>query len=249
VLLRLSHVPEQRSLAARLAERLDRLGWRVARRAIEVCPFIPLAGRSWDSYLASRGAEHRYAFRRKLRRLQRLCRVELKQAGSEEECRIGLATLVRLHLLRWSGRGGSDAFDDPALVRSHQAFGGLALARGWLRLYVLELDGVPAAAIHGIRYGSTFFFYQSGLDPRFASYSVGLVCMGLVIQRAIEEGATEYDLLHGAEPYKLHWAEQARTLVRFEMYPPRLRGLLMQQAFGLGRAAQRLALRILACGA
>jgi len=42
-----------------------------------------------------------------------------------------------------------------------------------------------------------FYFYQSGFDPTYERSSVGLITMGLSIQAALEEGACEYDLLHG----------------------------------------------------
>src|SRR5439155_184650 len=74
------------------------------------------------------------------------------------------------------------------------------LELGWLRLFILRLDGRPAAALHGYQYGGVFSFYQAGFDPAFAKQSVGLVTMALAIKSAIEEGADEYDLLHGAEP-------------------------------------------------
>jgi CelD/BcsL family acetyltransferase involved in cellulose biosynthesis len=69
--------------------------------------------------------------------------------------------------------------------------------------------------------------------------------MGLAIKSAIEEGAAEYDLLHGEEAYKFQWAREARELVRLEMYPPRLHGLLCQHAVALGRAARRTTRRVL----
>src|SRR5207245_43184 len=80
--------------------------------------------------------------------------------------------------------------------------------RGWLRLSELRLDGRPAASLYGFRYRDTFSFYQSGFDPAYARDSVGLVTMGLAIRSAIEEGAAEYDLLHGDEAYKFQWARE-----------------------------------------
>jgi CelD/BcsL family acetyltransferase involved in cellulose biosynthesis len=127
----------------------------------------------------------------------------------------------------------------------HRTFSRLALARGWLRLFVLRVDGEPAAAFYGFRYGPRFSFYQSGFAPAAARDGVGTVCMAFAIQRAIEEGALEYDFLHGDEAYKFHWARQVRTLERLQLFPPRLAGALWKGAVGLDRKARRMARRVL----
>jgi len=63
----------------------------------------------------------------------------------------------------------------------------------------------------------------------------------LAIRAAIEEGAREYDLLHGDEEYKFRWAREIRELSRLEVYPPRLRATMYRRARTLSRAARRLA--------
>jgi CelD/BcsL family acetyltransferase involved in cellulose biosynthesis len=125
------------------------------------------------------------------------------------------------------------AFSTPALRAFHEEISERALARGWLRLFVLRLDGKPAAALYGFKYDSTFYFYQSGFDPRYKKESVGLIAMGLAIKSAVEEGVEEYDLLHGDETYKLHWAAEARELGRLDLYPPRMLGWLQQHAMSV----------------
>jgi CelD/BcsL family acetyltransferase involved in cellulose biosynthesis len=121
----------------------------------------------------------------------------------------------------------------------------LGLERDWLRLFVLWLNGRPAAALHGYRYGDTFSFYQAGFDPDFARHSVGLVTMGLTIKSAIEDGAEAYDLLHGDEPYKFQWARQTRELARVELFPPTPRGQLCRHGVRVGRTVRRAARRVL----
>src|SRR5262249_36951903 len=154
------------------------------------------------SFLASLGPEHRYNVRRRLRQIHQQADMHFEAVDCEERRAAALRILVALHLKRWDERGGSDAFDSEPVVAFHQEFSRRALVRGWLRLFVLWLDGEPAAALYGLRYGGTFSFYQSGFDPRFRRASVGLVTLALALRRALEEGAAEFDLLHGNEDYK-----------------------------------------------
>src|SRR5207302_8050276 len=104
---------------------------------------------------------------------------------------------------------------------------------------------VPVAGLYGLRYGSTFYFYQSGFDQAYSKYSAGLVMMGLAIKAALEEGALEYDLLHGDEEYKFHWAHSQRELIRLEGYPPHARARIYRRAIDLNRAARRMSRRML----
>jgi CelD/BcsL family acetyltransferase involved in cellulose biosynthesis len=245
LMIQLGRVRRESALASRLVERLRPRGWKWQQSSMEVCPFIRLDGQTWESYLATLSSAHRYNFQRRLKNLRRHHDVDLHRVTSEDERGPALARLVQLHEARWQPRGGSEAFCSPGLVAFHEEFTRRALARGWLRLLELRLDGRPVAALYGIRYGRTFSFYQSGFDPAFAKESVGLVLMGLAIRSAIEEGAAEYDFLHGDESYKSQWAHEVHELSHLELYPPRLRGLLCRHSAGLGRAVRRTARRVM----
>jgi CelD/BcsL family acetyltransferase involved in cellulose biosynthesis len=191
------------------------------------------------------GSEHRYNFQRKWKRLNRDYSVHFDQVRTERDCRDSIDLMIQQHNLRWRERGGSDAFHTPGLVEFHRKFSLLALKRDWLRLYVLRLDAKPAASLYGFLYGRKFYFYQSSFDRAFEKNSVGLVTMGLAIKGAIEEGACEYDLLHGNETYKSHWSGESRSLNRLELFPPGLVGRLSQACLHLRRTSRTAARRVL----
>jgi CelD/BcsL family acetyltransferase involved in cellulose biosynthesis len=77
-----------------------------------------------------------------------------------------------------------------------------------------RLDGRPAAARYGFRYGRTYYAYQSGFDPAYAGHWIGVISLALSIRSSLEEGAGEHDLLAGNEPYKSRLAPAARELAR-----------------------------------
>jgi CelD/BcsL family acetyltransferase involved in cellulose biosynthesis len=230
---------------ASLASSLRQSGWSLVQTATNKCPYIGLAGKTWQSYLAELGSEHRYNYHRKWRRLNRDYAVGFERATTREQCLEAIDLVIKLHNLRRESLGGGDAFHTPALIAFHQELIPLALERGWLRLYVLRLDGRPAACLYGFLYGGRFYFYQTGFDPAYERYSPGLITMGLSIQAAIEEGAREYDLLHGDEAYKSHWSSQSRELTRIELFPPGVLGRLFQKSIDFARTS-RQAVRALA---
>jgi CelD/BcsL family acetyltransferase involved in cellulose biosynthesis len=231
------------SLALDLSERLEGSGWGLSASATAVCPYIDLSRQTWATYLAGLGPAHRANLQRRLRNLTRSSELLFTEAVSEEERREFLGHLIDLHNLRRQDLGGSEAFHTPGLLAFHEEFSALALRRGWLRLCLLRLDRKPAAALYGFRYGRTFYFYQSGFDPAYRKQSVGLVAMGLTIRKALEEGAGEFDLLHGDEGYKSLWARRHREIGRLRAYPPRTLGAVQRTLNDFGRGARRLARR------
>ncbi len=240
LMIQLSQLRRNACVADRLAARLRRRNWSVQDMKINVCPAIPLAGESWESYLATLSSNQRYNFQRKLRSLQRT-------EGYRFETNTGLDVVIDLHKRRWMARGGlSEAFQTDAIAAFHREFVEKARANGWLRLLSIWIQDRPAAALYGLHYGSTFYFYQSGFDTAFSKQSVGLVMMGLAIKTALEAGATEFDLLHGDEEYKFHWARQVRDLGRLELYPPHAGGTLYRHCVSFNRAARLIVKRMMA---
>ena len=245
LMLQLTQLRAGNCIVASLPELLGKRQWMASETTINVCPFIGLRGRSWESYLSSLSSSQRYSFNRKLRSLQKSFKVQLDVIKLEAGAQRGLDLVIELHQKRWRSRRSSEAFQTAAVTAFHQEFVTLAAKRGWLRLIILRLNKIATAAIYGLHYGSTFYFYQSGLDPAYSKHSVGLVVMGLAIKQAIEDGAFEYDLLHGEEEYKSHWAHERRDLRRIELYPPRTRGRIYKRAIHFNRAARKMVRRVL----
>lgn len=245
LMLELTQLRRHSCAAETFAAELERGGWSLSKAKTDVCPFIKLSGHSWPSYLATLGSDHRYNFGRRLKNLKKQFEVRFEQVHTEKERREVLPLLIELHNLRWRNRDFSEAFCTANLVSLHDELSRLALEQGWLRLFVLRLDGKPAASLYGFSYHGVFYYFQAGFDPFYSRYSVGLVTMGLAIQSATEEGVEEYDLLHGGEPYKFHWAREAYELGRLELYPPGVSGWLYKGAFGVSRAARRMARHVL----
>jgi CelD/BcsL family acetyltransferase involved in cellulose biosynthesis len=169
-----------------------------------------LGSGSWDDYLATRSAKLRKRLRYLDRALRREGEVNVREISDEADLRGALATLFELHDRRWEGRGGSSLAESGRVF--HRRFAAAALAQGWLRLRILEIDAAPAAVLYGWRLGPSYAFYQGGFDPAWASHSVGTVLLADTIRAAVEEGAQEFDMLLGDEPYKLRFTELSRPI-------------------------------------
>lgn len=242
LMFELSQVKLTPTHTGRFAAFLSGSGWSVSQMVTEICPYMSLGGLDWESYLGTLGRAHRYNVRRRLKNLQSSFQVSWELAASEEARRRCFRALLDLHEARWSTRDGSDALHSQALVGFHDEWSRLALKRGWLRLYLLSLDGAPVAAVYGFSYLNVFHFYQSGFDPAYSAHSVGMVALAMSIRAALEEGVQEYDLLHGSEAYKFLWTDKGRDLSRLNLYPPNSHGLLYKQAIRLRQGVKKVVL-------
>lgn len=220
-----------------LAERLpvgdlgEALGGAVLQR--EASPELAVGGRSWEEYLASCSRNMREKLRRNTRKLEKQHRLEFRLCEDPDRLGDDLDTLIRLHRARWGA--GEGAFQRDAVVAFHHDFAAAALERGWLRLWTMEIDGEPAAAWYGFRFGGAECFYQSGRDPRFDRFSIGFLMLMRTVQAAFEDGLERYAFLRGDEPYKDRLAEADPGLETRALG----RGPLGRAAVGIGARALR----------
>jgi CelD/BcsL family acetyltransferase involved in cellulose biosynthesis len=167
----------------------------------EPSPVLTLDGSDWEALLASQSKSFRYDLSRKERRLAKGHHVSLRLAADPESFERDFALLMELHRARWPT--GSSFNDAEAF---HRDFGRLAFARGWSRLWLLEVDGHARAAWYGFRYAGQEAYYQAGRDPDWDRYSVGFLLLVHSIREAANDGMREYQFLRGGEPFKYRLA-------------------------------------------
>lgn len=229
---------------AALRARLQAAGWQASREATEHCAYIALKGHDWKSYIATVSRAHRANVNRRIRRLTEVFGgYQFARARTEDERQEYFREFLRLHQLRWSGEEETTAITGPSVVAFHDEFSRLALERGWLRLYLLRIQGRAVASTYSFRYGDKFYYYQAGYDPELRDHSPGLATLGLTVQDAIADKVAEFDMLHGREGYKSLWTHTRHELERVHCYPPNAHGALYRSLLGLREGVKRLARR------
>jgi CelD/BcsL family acetyltransferase involved in cellulose biosynthesis len=164
-------------------------------------PVLTLSESTWDEFLANRSSNFREQMRKYERRLNREHAVEIRLADDPNRLADDLDTLFALHRARWPGSkwfAAAEAF--------HRDFAAVALERGWLRLWILELDGAPAAAWYGFRFAGVDSYYQGGRDPSRSRERLGVVLIIHTVREALRDGSREYRFLRGGEAYKSRFA-------------------------------------------
>ena len=154
---------------------------------------------TWDEYLLMLNGKQRHEIKRKFRRLYEAADINCRVVKEMKDLGDGMGTFLTLF--------GRSREDKAAFMTSRMAsfFNSLAEAmaeENMLRLFILELNKMPAAAALCFDYHSNIYLYNSGYDDRFGSLGVGLLCKAFSIQDSILRGKKKYDFLKGAEAYK-----------------------------------------------
>jgi CelD/BcsL family acetyltransferase involved in cellulose biosynthesis len=173
------------------------LGARATTR--ESSPVVDIETNDWDQFLARRSSSLRKQIRYQERRLERDHGLRYRLSSDPDRIDDDFELLCHLHERRWAGVSEAFAGERRAFLRD---FAGQALERGWLRLWFLELDGRPAAAWLGFRFGGVEAYYQGGRDPSWDHLSVGAVLVAHTLREAVADGMDEYRFLRGGEAYK-----------------------------------------------
>lgn len=168
---------------------------------------------SWDAYLDSLTKTRRKVVRRMRRRFFDTGRATVGTFVTADGWDDAMRTLVDLHQRRRQSLGQPGCFADEQFSGFlHEAFQRLR-DHGLARLYVMKLDGRPAAAEISLLDGVTMYSYQSGLEPAVLADGPGALMQTAMIIDGIDQRCRTLDFLRGDEPYKALWqAEPFRGL-------------------------------------
>ena len=169
---------------------------------------------SWDDFLKQLTGKERHEIRRKLRRLNEAARVNFRVVESRAE--VSKEIDLFLDLFKSNRADKSDFMTDQRASFFRSLANAMAETR-ILKLFFLELDETPAAAVMCFNYRSTVYLYNNGYDNRYRSLSVGLLSKVYTIQDSIQRGKNKYDFLKGTEAYKHRLGGKPVQLYRCEV--------------------------------
>lgn len=207
-----------------LANELEQACWTVTS---ETCPCsaIHLPG-SWAEYVEQLLPEFRPLVTRYPRKLERQYQVKVRRCECFADLETGLDALFSLHTKRWALAKESGSFGSQQRREFYQTMGKRFLQKGWLELWVLDLDGTTAAAQFCFRYRDTVYILQEGFDPGFAANKVGYALRAAMLKHFIEIGVTHYDFLGGLAIHKQKWGAKPGTYLNLRLARPRSLGNL-----------------------
>ena len=172
-------------------------------------PFVKLAGLSWDDIwragaAAAQPAGPEAALPSQGPRRALSPHAELRRGGRRPRHPAQAADA------RWAERSERSRARGPTVREFHLEFAHAAVGRRWLGLTVMEVDDVPIAALYGWLIGRRWSYYRPGVDPAWSRPSPGFL-LAETSREAIDDGASEYDMLQGDEAFKQRFATSSRA--------------------------------------
>jgi CelD/BcsL family acetyltransferase involved in cellulose biosynthesis len=178
-----------------------RAGIAVTTGRSQKISYVKLSG-GWDSFLASLKADRRSKIRRARKKLLASHAARFYVWSDQAGLDGAVDKLVELHHKRWGASGLSESFASREYVETHRRIMKSCLARGWLRLYCLEVGGEIAAMTYCYRFRDRVFLVQCGYDPALSRFKPGHVLLGYAIEHAAGEAVEVFDFLRGEHRYK-----------------------------------------------
>jgi CelD/BcsL family acetyltransferase involved in cellulose biosynthesis len=215
----LSELEPEGSLA-RMAAWWERQGLlRVQAEPRSICPYVELP-HDFDAFLAACNPHFRQQLRRYRRKIERDFRIEWRLVGRDVDVSTAVEALARLHQERMesTGRGGNFRNDD--YLAFHRDVAGRAAETGELLFWLVFIDGCPAATHYGFLHDGTYYGYQMGFAQRFQRWSPGHYMTGVVLERLIDAGKREMNLLRGTDRWKMRWTDKARRTTTLTLLRP-----------------------------
>ena len=206
--LELNSLIESSPTLTYLPEAARRHGYQVEVTEEDVTSGIALPD-TWEAYLALLSKKDRHELRRKLRRLESSTHWQWYCLRDPEEAAANVDDFVAL--MR-QGNPDKTEYMTPERERFFHRITERMAREGRLRLFFMEIDGQRTAASLCFDYASTRLLYNSGYDPEYSYYSVGLLLHALSLQDAIGQGLAYFDFLRGPEAYKHHLGGSQRKL-------------------------------------
>ena len=207
--LELSSIPEDSPTLVYLPKLARERGYSVQVEQEDVAPGVSLPD-EWDAYLQILSKKDRHELRRKMRRLyssgKEVSFYTLSKPIDVETNLEGFLDLMR------ASRDTKDHFLTESRERFFRNIALEMASIGVLKIFFLELQGERVAAALCFDYGTARLLYNSGFDPAYSYYSVGLLLKAFCLKDAIEEGKSYFDFLRGSEAYKYDLGAKNRTL-------------------------------------
>ncbi len=236
--LGLPRYPEDSPLVEALPEVARARDLRLFLRPTEPSRLVLTPG-GWDAYLASRSRHVQHEWRRKRRQLEKRGRVEFRKVTTRADLDQALVAVLAIEEASWKQEAGLAI---SAQQRGRVFYPELArrcAERGWLRLYVLSVDGRPVAHLLGVRYRDRLYAVWTSYDQSYARLSPGIAVVLEALEDAFASGVTTVDLLGAEMRWKREVGNGLRKHVHACVYS---RGVLGCHACSLARGRVRPAL-------
>jgi CelD/BcsL family acetyltransferase involved in cellulose biosynthesis len=167
-------------------------------------PYIPVNS-DWETFLKSTSVKFRKQLRNKINKLNGAGEVKFEvwhDAGADGK---HLSDAMSASSRSWKHRVGTSMTSTPEREKFFKLLSDAASKNGWLRIWLLCLNGDPIATEYHLEYKGRTHAMRGDFDESHDALSVGSVLEAHIIEHCFKTGLLEYDFCGLPYGYKMRW--------------------------------------------
>ena len=186
---------------------------RFKKREMVKCPLVSFNNTSWEDYLKNFSRNFRRDWTKKINRIQRDGELKFKRLQNIQEEKNHLEKMFDLHIKCGEYKRAQSRF---IREKVRKFFTKLALEVPNVVVYVLLFNGELIAYRMGFDQNGIFYTWNTAYHPRFHSYSIGNILLGLIIKDLIEKNYRKINMMRGDYEYKRRWMTSEETITNYQ---------------------------------
>jgi CelD/BcsL family acetyltransferase involved in cellulose biosynthesis len=196
-------------------------------------PYLNTTG-TWEDFWKGTSQRFKKTVRNVRNRLTKTGTVTVEEHRVVAPDSAVFADLLGVSARSWKAERGLAIANMPGMVEFFQALTVHASVRGWLRLWIMRLDGLPVATEYQLESDGRVHALRADYDSAVPDeLSPGTHLSAEIVRALIDrEAVYEYDMGPGDNDYKSRWAGASHELGRLRIYRPGAYGAMLHTIEG-----------------
>lgn len=184
-------------------------------------PYVAVSG-TWDEYWSGKSQRFKKTARSVRNRLFKTGAVRVEEHRSAPAGSAILREAIDVSSRSWKAEQGVAIATMPQMSEFFQELSERASLKGWLRLWILRLDGRAVATEYQLEADGQVYALRADFDASLPTdLSPGTHLSGEILQALFErDGVFEYNMGPGDNAYKQRWASDAHETTRLLIFRP-----------------------------
>jgi CelD/BcsL family acetyltransferase involved in cellulose biosynthesis/GNAT superfamily N-acetyltransferase len=169
-------------------------------------PYIAI-DTNWDIFFRNRSSRFRKNLRTKTNRLNKAGEYTVEEIKDDYGI---LDTVFGISEKSWKASLGQAITQSSRVKKFFEKLTDTAIREGWLGVWIININGVPAAYEYHLKYNNRVSGLRSGYDEEYKGLSPGSVLDRHIVENTFKQGFSEYDFGGGSDFYKFSWTSSIR---------------------------------------
>jgi CelD/BcsL family acetyltransferase involved in cellulose biosynthesis len=191
-------------------------------------PYLNTTG-TWEQFWTSTSQRFKKTVRNVRNRLAKTGAISVEEHRSVAPDSAVFADLVAVSAQSWKASQSVAIANMPGMAQFFRELTAHASAKGWLRLWIMRIDGLPVATEYQLEADGRVHALRADFDAAVpADLSPGTHLSAEIIRALFaREAVYEYDMGPGQDHYKSRWACGYHELTRLRVFRPGVYGTLL----------------------